>query len=395
MTERAIEAIGRKYFHIPFYLKKCGEAGVDLDAVRTEEDFLKIPFTVKDDLRNTSPYERTSTKPEDVFGLFSSNGTTGKKTFYVYNKNDKEMQARFVREFYPKIGIDAGALGGVFGQIGTAVMGHCMMWEWQALNAGFVLCPEPSPGQIIEFVTSVPITDVATLPSVASFPAMTPHWRKAARESHVKHLILGGDFLSKARRSLLEDLWDAEVYNSFGMSECFGPIGCECREQNGFHYLADAFLLEIIDPETLQPVAPGEIGVGVYTTLWDKGFPLLRYWSGDLMSLETAPCACGSPHPRYFHHGRMVDCVRTASGKWVMPCDVEELTLPEGIAHCQVRFCQKKSVQIYYDQSETAPSEELLERLGELFECPKAERVPADMEYMNLRGLKPKYIVEE
>ena len=271
MMKRAIEAIHKGYFDLPFYTEHCKKSGVNLTEVRTEEQFLKIPFTVKEDLRNSSAYSRTRTASEEIYGLYSSNGTTGKKTFYVHSQLDHRKQAEYVRTFYSALGMKAGGLGAVFGPIGSPVMGHCMIWQFHAMKMGMTLCPQPSPENIIDVIQSLPVTDIATLPQVASFLAASPEWREIAAKSSVERLILGGDFLSEARRKLLEETWDAKVYNSFGMSEVFGPIGNECMEQNGFHYFDQDLYIEVVSPETGEPVEPGKVGIGVYTTLWTRG----------------------------------------------------------------------------------------------------------------------------
>ncbi len=108
-------------------------------------------------------------------------------------------------------------------------------------------------------------------------------------------------------RNQLEELWKAEVFNLFGISEIFGPIAGECHLKNGLHFPTQYLALEILHEKDCKPVKPGETGVAVYTTLWEKGFPLLRYWSDDLMHMDESVCACGSDLPRIFFHGRVED----------------------------------------------------------------------------------------
>ena len=180
-------------------------------------------------------------------------------------------------------------------------------------------------------------------------------------------------------------MWDAKVY----------PIGNECAEQDGFHYISDDILLEIISPDSGMPVPEGELGVGVYTTLWDKGFPLLRYWSGDLMRILPEPCPCGCGLPRFSYFGRMSDCLHLSDGSWVAPRQVEELTLPKGIANCQVHFYGDDATIFFYDWSGPAPDEELTRSLAELLQCESMRTVGASKEELQLRGAKPKYFVKE
>ncbi len=394
MDQRVIDAIKKGYFDIPFYQDACAKAGMPLSEVCTQEQFLKIPFTVKDDLRNTSPYERTRTDPKDIFGLYSSSGTTGKKTFYIHSRADHEKQDAYSREFFTRAGLKAGNLGAIFGPIESPIMGHCMMWQFHAINVGVTLCPRPSPENILDVITQLPVTDIATLPQIASFPAGRSEWRTAAKKSTVQRLLLGGDFISDVRRNVLEEVWDAEVFNCFGMSEIFGPIGIDCQEKNGFHYHDEDIYLEIVSPETGLPVPVGEIGVGVYTTLWDKGFPLLRYWSGDLLRLVSEPCTCGCKLPRFDYFGRYDDCVKLPDGRWVSPRQMEEFTLKEKILHCQLQIQQDKSALFVYDKDGVAPSDQLLRQMRDLLEGAEVTAKPLPLSEINLRGLKPKYMLD-
>lgn len=392
MLKRGIEAIQKGYFSMPFYIKRCQSAGLTLENIRTEEDYLKIPFTVKDDLRNTSPFERTTTTQKDIFGLYSSNGTTGKKTFYVYNYEDRKKHARFVHTYFSAIGMTEGGLGAVMAPIGSQVMGHCMMWQFQIMKMGMTVCSDPTPENILELVNNLPVTDIATLPRVASFLSEKEEWREYAKNSEVKRLILGGDFLSCARRKSIEETWAAKVYDSYGMSEAFGPLACECLMQKGLHYIDEDILVEIIDPLTGCPVQDGEIGIAVYTTLWAKGFPLLRYWSGDLFRKMTEPCACGCGLPRIEYIGRGCDCV-FIDGRYISPKQMEEITLPSGIRNARV-VLYADSMTLEYDEKEACPSQETVQRLKELFQYREIRCVSKPYEELALHTLKPKYLID-
>lgn len=291
-------------FRKPFYARQIPDKGV----FDSYEDFQRVGFSYKEDIRRTGLMERTNTEPGDIYGVFSSSGTTGDPTFYIFNKNDKRVHEEFVRTFFLEAGIGETEIGAVCAPVDTTVMAHTMMWEFTTVGAGYVVCPEPSPANVIRTVTTVPVTVVATRPSVVTDAVLDPALAEKAGHSHVAKLMLGGGLLVEGRRRFLEKRWHAACYDLHGMSEMFGPLAAECRCRNGKHYLHDYLLLEIVDPVTKQPVKPGERGVAVYTTLWDKGFPLLRYWTGDVMSVTFEPCPCGSREPRMFYYGRLSDC---------------------------------------------------------------------------------------
>lgn len=309
-----------------FYSRKI----VDKSVFDSYEGFQTIPFTFKSELRDTLAYERTGCENRgEVYGVFSSSGTTGAKTYYIYSKEDKKVHEEFVRTFYNEIGITSEDLGGVCAPVDTGVMAHTMMWQFTTMGAGYVNCPIPSPDNIVDLVTTLPVTVVATRPDIVSTVAYKSEWAEKAKKSKVKKMLLGGGFMSDQRRLLLEKTWDADVYNLFGMSEMFGPMAAECRYKDGQHYLNNYLMIELLDPVTLKPVKPGEIGIAIYTTLWWKGFPLLRYWTDDLMKIDYETCKCGSALPRLYHIGRMGDCIQL-SDKIIFPKNVEEITIKYG-----------------------------------------------------------------
>ena len=369
MYEKEMDALRKLYEAGKYEMAMYKDKIADVHCFDSYEEFQKIPFAYKDEIRQTEAFERTTCKKDEVYGIFSSSGTTGKKTYYVYSKKDKEVQEEFVNTFYSELGIMPEDLGGVFAPIDTGVMAHTMMWQFTTRGAGYVNCPVPSPENMVDLITSVPVTVVATRPDVVSTIAYNEEWIKAAQGSKVKKLILGGGFMSRGRRKLLETAWDAEVYNMFGMSEMFGPMAGECRRKNGQHYLNQYLFIELIDPVSKKPVKEGEAGVAVYSTLWDKGFPLLRYWTDDLMSISYEKCACGSELPRIFYHGRLGDCI-TVGDRRIFPVMLEEILMSYGFIHDYQaeQYGQKVVVSIEKPEDAEIP-EAMAAKIRELFGC--------------------------
>lgn len=332
MFEKELQKLQELYdngvFDKAFYKNKIENK----NSLKDYDSFIQIPLTYKRELRNSSIFDRTSTEPGNIYGVFSSSGTTGDKTYYIYSKKDKVVHEEFVRTFYQNLEIKKEDIGGVFAPIDTGVMAHTMMWQFTTMGAGYVNCPEPSPVNMANVLKSVPVTVVATRPNVVSTMAFDPEYKRVAKESTVKKLILGGGFMSRERRRLIEETWDAECYNMFGMSEMFGPMAGECKEKNGQHYLNEYLMIEILDPNTLKPCAENEVGVAVYTTLWEKGFPLLRYWTGDLMSVSYEKCSCGSYLPRIFYKGRLDDSFYL-NDRYVFPEELENCLFSYGFYH--------------------------------------------------------------
>ena len=367
-------------FQKPFYNERvAGDSSFS-----SYEEFRKIPFMYKDDIRKTGVFERTATRPEDIYGIFSSSGTTGEKTYYIYSKKDKIVHEEFVNTFYSELEIEAADLGGVFAPVDTGVMAHTMMWQFTTRGAGYVNCPLPSPDEMIKLIQEVPVTVVATRPSSLCTIANNPKFVKIAQNSSVKKLLMGGGFVSEERRKLIEKIWDADAYNMFGMSEMFGPMAGECRQKNGLHYLDKYLMIEILDPVTLEPVKPGEIGMAVYTTLWDKGFPLLRYWTDDLMVIENKPCKCGSDLPRLRHKGRMADSLYVG-GKYVFPETLENCLIKNGfIGEYRANEQENGTILVTIEASEaTVIPKEMKQEMDDIFKSTvEVKKVPlGSLEY--------------
>jgi phenylacetate-CoA ligase len=334
----AIEKVGRLYLSgaLPerFYGKK-----ISADALRDYDSFLSIPFTHKREIRDTACFDRTTCPKKDVFGIFSSSGTTGDKTYYVYSARDKEIHELFVKTIFSGLGIHSDDLGGVLAPIDTGVMAHTMMWEFTTVGAGYVNCPQPSPDNIAALISTLPVTVIAGRPNTVTAVAYNGELSDIAKNSGVRKLLLGGGFLSDERRKLLERVWGAECYNLFGMSEMFGPMAGECPMKDGLHFLDEYLMIEIVDPLSGRPVPEGSAGVAVYTTLWDKGFPLVRYWTDDIMRIDRAPCRCGSKLPRLRYLGRLADSMRfdgsgspgDATGRYVFPEALENCLFGHGL----------------------------------------------------------------
>ncbi len=332
-------------FEKSFYADRLG----GVDAFESYEQFTKIPFMKKEDIRATKPFDRCFASHGEVYGIFSSSGTTGEKTFYVYSNRDKAVHERFVKLFYEELGVRADDLGGVFAPVDTGVMAHSMMWQFTTMGSGYVNCPEPSPDNMMDFITKLPVSIVATRPSVVSSIIGNPEFEKTAQESDVRMMLLGGGFLTEGRRRALEKAWGADCYCMFGMSEVFGPMGGECRHKCGIHYPDEYLLIEVVDPKTGQPVGPGEYGVAVYTTLWDKGFPILRYWTDDYIAVDTTPCLCGRGLPRFRYKGRMADSIEIG-GEYIFPAMLEEVLFRHGFMG-EYRAIRGERVRVILEQT--------------------------------------------
>ena len=363
-----------------------------IDMFSNYEELKKIPFTYKQELRDTPVCERTTTKMEDIYGVFSSSGTTGEKTFYIYNKNDKKVHEEFVKTLFSEVGVTEKDLGAVMLPVDTGVKAHTMMWQFTTMGAGYINCPEPTPKNIIEFITKVPVTTIATSPNIASGIIYDEEMKKTAYNSNVDKLLMGGGFLSEQRRKLLEKTWNANCYNMLGMSEMFGPLAGECKRKNGMHFLNKYIMIEIINPETLEPVKNDEVGVAVYTTLWEKGFPLLRYWTEDVLKITYEKCKCGSENPRVFYQGRLSEYIKIGE-KYIFPENLENILFENGYIRDYCLIKNSNEIKIKIESDKKSLKESLVSDINNLFEKKiKIEIVP--IKSLKYKGIGKRFIVE-
>ncbi len=337
----------------------------DISQLSSYDEFLTIPFMHKDEIRNSSIFERTNSSLEDFYGIFSSSGTTGDKTYYVYNNNDKLVHEEFVKTFFDELEVNATDIGAVMAPVETGVMAHTMMWQFSIMKASYINCPKPTAKNIIDTIGKVPVSIIATMPIVASSVINNPEFVKKCQKSTVKKLLLGGGYLSEGRRKALEKAWDAKCYNLFGMSEVFGPMASECKMKNGLHYLDKYLMIEVIDPISKNPVKDGEAGVAVYTTLWDKGFPLLRYWTDDLIYINYEKCECGSTNPRMFYLGRFGDSF-IENGKYIFPENIEDILFDHGYNSEFLLEKNDNSYLLKIESDENLPKN-IIEEINKLF----------------------------
>ncbi|MFL5385021.1 MAG: phenylacetate--CoA ligase family protein [Longimicrobiaceae bacterium] len=293
----------------PFYRRRLASAGVAPGTIGSLAGLRYVPFTHKAELRAAAPLERTPHGLGEIESFFTSSGTSGEPTAYAWTAADtavlREGGARAMR----RIGVRTDDLALLVAPMGLPVMWYCMLQQFHAAGVGVVPVGVRPPDELLNALAAFPVSIVVTLPVVATrlFEFLQLRGSAEAERPRLRQVQCGGDFLSEARRARIEACWGAECVNLFGISELFGPIAGECEARAGMHLLADCVYCEVVDPATGEAVPDGETGVAVYTTLWSKGAPLLRYWSDDFVRLETTPCACGRASPRLHFEGRGAD----------------------------------------------------------------------------------------
>ena len=287
--------------HSPFYRERLNLVGVGPDGIVSLDDLRRLPFTTADDLAAEYPFALRSAGFEDLVRIHASSGTTGKRKVLCYTRKDvDDWQEMFARCY---------ELAGLTSQDRVQIAVGYGLWTagigfQQACERFGALAVPVGPGNL-ELQTALMIDLQSTVfCCTASMGLLLAEevQRQGVRERlNLKKIILGAERSSSAMLEIMREcLGVEEIYDITGLTELYGPgTGLSCREGSGIHYWADYYILEVLDPLTLEPVAPGEIGEMVFTTLCKEGAPLIRYRSRDLTRLLSGDCPCGCLLPRH------------------------------------------------------------------------------------------------
>ena len=314
----------------PFYQEKFKELGITPDDIQTLDDVKRLPFTTKEDLREHYPFGLASVPLKDCVRLHSSSGTTGNPTVVLHTQKDLEEWANAVARCLWMVGSrpeDVFQNSAGYGMF-TAGLG----FQYGAEKVGMLTVPAAAGNtkRQIKFIRDFGTTVLHAIPSYASriYEVMKEEECDPRRDTSLRVLCIGAEPHSEEQRQRIEQNLGVKAYNSYGISEMMGPgVAFECPEQNGLHIWEDYFIVEIIDPVTLQPVADGELGELVLTTINREGMPLLRYRTRDLTRILPGKCACGRTHKRLARlQGRSDDMI-ILKGVNIFPIQIEKILL--------------------------------------------------------------------
>ncbi len=285
----------------PFYRGRLERAGVRPDQIRSLADLRRLPFTTADDLREGYPFPLRSVPTEALVRIHSSSGTTGTRKILGYTPKDLADWTHFFARCYEVAGVGPGDRVQIAVGYGLWTAGVSFQAGCEAVGA---LAIPVGPGNLdlqCQFLVDLAPTVLCCTASMALLLAEEVARRGLGDRVRVKTVILGSERCSDAMRKRILDLLGAEhLYDITGMTELYGPgAGIDCPHHQGIHYWADYYLLELLDPESLAPVAEGAIGEMVVTTLAKEGSPLLRYRTRDLTRAIPGRCPCGSLLPRH------------------------------------------------------------------------------------------------
>lgn len=291
------------YHNSPFYRQRLDAAGVTPDDIRTLDDLRRLPFTTAQDLQDGYPFPLRAVPFEKIVRIHASSGTTGKRKILCYTQKDIDDWAMMFARCFEIAGLTRQdrvqiAVGYGLWTAGVGFQLGCERFGALAVPVG------PANTEIhCQMLTDLQTTVFCATASMALLMAEEIERRGLRDQIALKKIIFGAERHSRRMRQRIQALTGAEhLFDIPGLTELYGPgTGLECTAHQGIHYWADYYILEILDPESLEPVPPGELGEMVVTTLRKEAAPLIRYRTRDLTRFIPEPCPCGNPLPRHDH----------------------------------------------------------------------------------------------
>ncbi len=320
----------RVYARTPFYTRKFDEAGVSPADIRSLDDLKRLPFTEKQDLRNHYPFGLFNVPKEHIVRLHASSGTTGRATVVGYTQRDLDNWADCMARSYMAAGatrrdIIHNAYG--YGLFTGGLGAHSGA---ERLGATVVPVSGGATKRQIDLLKDFGPTVICCTPSYMIFLHETARELGVDfRELPLRIGVFGAEPWTEEMRRDIESRTGVTAVNIYGLSEIMGPgVAMECAEaQHGMHLFEDHFLPEIINPETGEPLPPGEQGELVITTITKEGIPLIRYRTRDLTALDYTPCVCGRTIARMARITGRTDDMLIIRGVNVFPSQIESLLL--------------------------------------------------------------------
>jgi len=325
--ERMQATLNRVYKSVTCYKKKFDEAGINPEEIRSFEDLAKLPFTTKEDLRLNYPYGMFAVPLREVVRIHSSSGTTGKPTVVGYTKNDirtwSNLVARFMtaagvtRDDVVQIAFGYGMFTGAFGlHYGSETIGASVIPMSAGNTEKQIMIMQDYRPTVLVCTPSYAITIASRMEQMGVDP----------KSLALKVGLFGAEPWSEGMRKEIESRLYLSATDNYGLSEIIGPgVAGECEYKCGMHLFEDNFIAEIIDPDTGEVLPRGSVGELVLTTLTKEAFPMIRYRTRDITSLDYEKCACGRTMVRMRKTMGRSDDMLIIKGVNVFPSQIEEI----------------------------------------------------------------------
>jgi phenylacetate-CoA ligase len=317
-----------------FYREKFARMGIKVADIRSLDDVRRLPLTTKEDLRASYPTGMLSLPIERMVRLHASSGTTGASTVIMHTQGDINTWADLMARCMHMVGIRPSDVFQNMSGYGLFTGGLGIHYGAERLGCLTIPAGAGNSKRQVKLLKDFQVSVVHIIPSYAlhlatAFESLGVDPRK---DLAVRIALIGAEPHSDEARRRIEELWGLKAYNSYGLSEMNGPgVAFECPLQQGMHVWEDAYFVEILDPESQEPVEEGEIGELVMTTLSREGMPIIRYRTKDLTRFIPGPCGCGRVHRRLDRIKVRADDMIILKGVNIYPMQVEQvlMAIPE------------------------------------------------------------------
>jgi phenylacetate-CoA ligase len=323
--ERLQNTLQRVASQVPFYRNKFAQTAVDIAEITSLDQLRKLPFTTKQDLRDNYPYGMFAVPLRDVVRIHSSSGTTGMATVVGYTSNDVKTWSQLVARILTAAGVGADDVIQIAFGYGLFTGGFGLHYGAETIGASVIPISAGNTRRQIQIMQDFKTTALVCTPSYALKMAdVMMDLGVNPNGLSLKYGLFGAEPWSEKMREEISARLGILATDNYGLSEVMGPgVAGECQECNGLHVSEDHFLIEILNPETLDPVAPGEVGELVITTLTKEAFPVIRYRTRDLTRLIPEPCPCGRTFRRIQRIMGRTDDMLIIKGVNVFPTQIE------------------------------------------------------------------------
>jgi phenylacetate-CoA ligase len=328
-SERLVETVQRIYHNVPAYRAKMQEADLVPADIKSIDDLHKLPFTMKADLRDNYPFGLFNVPMSEIVRVHASSGTTGKPIVVGYTRKDLNSWAEVVTRALCMAGVHRNDMVQIAYGYGLFTGGLGLHYGCENLGATVIPISGGNTAKQIQLMQDFQTSAVACTPSYALYLAEAIEEAGLKKEDlNLRVGIFGAEPWTENMRREIESKLGLKAIDIYGLSEIIGPgVSCECEYQCGMHINEDHFIPEVIDPETLQPLPPGEKGELVFTTITKEGIPMLRYRTRDLTRLIYDKCECGRTLVRMEKCTGRSDDMLIIRGVNVFPSQIESVLL--------------------------------------------------------------------
>ncbi len=325
--ERLESTLTRVYRSVPFYRQRFDEIGFDPEELRSIADLRRLPFTEKQDLRKAYPYGLFAVPLREVVRLHASGGMGSASIVLGYTRNDIKTWSNLVARTLVAGGVTKDDLVQITFGYGLFTGAFGVHYGAERLGASVIPTGSGNSKRQIKIMQDYRTTVLVSTPSYALHLAeRMAELGVSPGALSLRRALVGGEPWSEAMRARIEELLHVTATDNYGLSDVMGPgIAGECLARDGLHVNEDHFLVEVVDPVTLEPVPPGATGELVITTLTKEAFPLIRYRTRDLTALQTAPCLCDRTSVRLRRIEARSDDMLVVKGVNVFPSQVEAI----------------------------------------------------------------------